>query len=219
MREEGRPSRRRLLLGLFATVGLGGCGLGNTESPLWATVSSGFQQKSLPPVDRDYVNRVPYASILAWFDGAPMAFMVLSQVQADRLVWLSADRRALVTQGPYVVQTVALEANLDGTSFPDGYVIPGASSTPVKRLIDLRHKGYFSWPVSSTSAVRQETVITILDVKHKVREVQEDVTFADGTRATNAYWFGVDDGICWKTRQTIIPGQPVLNIEILRPYG
>ncbi len=180
---------------------------------------SSFQERSRSPVDRAYVDRVPYASILAWFDDAPAAFMVLSQVTAGRLIWLSADRRAIVTQGAFVVQTVGLETNLDATQFPDGEPPTVPLSGVLKRSVDIRSQGYFNLDVTSTFRRLGDETITILQRAHDVTVVEEVASYGRVAKVTNKYYLDRANGLVWKSIQTPIPGQPQLNIEILRPYG
>lgn len=223
-----KPIRRRNILkgGVLTVaalpVALGGCGLVSTNSPFWATVASSVPGEQPAPVTRERADSLPYASILAWFEGSAKAFMVLGEVrQDDQLVWFSASREVIVTQGPFVVQTAGMEKNLSGLRFDNDQVpvLTGASMASAKRLIDVEGLLLFDWPLRSDFAPAGREEVEILGKTYGLVKVAERVRPETADAWTNEYWLNPETGFCWKSRQKLFPGLPFLNIEILKPFA
>lgn len=203
-------------------MALTGCGLVNTESPFWATVAAirGSGDTS-PPVDRAHVDKLPYASLLAWFDGTKPSFIVLGQLQDERLFWYSATHQVIVTRGAYVVQTAGLERDLTFVQFADSRV-----ESPLhligqerRRTIDARAEGVFSWELHCSYSSAGQERVEILELPMELTLVKETCRQTKGDPLVNTYWADPATGFVWKSRQTLLPGAPPLNIAILKPLG
>ncbi|WP_114395927.1 YjbF family lipoprotein [Oleisolibacter albus] len=218
-------SRRTILAGLLAPLGLTGCGLINTDSPFWATAAKLVPGRSRSPVTRDYADGLPYASMLAWFDGTDPAFIVLQSVSGNRLTWATAARQLVITEGPYVVQTSGTEADLSRVITVTGKLLPPLQAIGREqiRLIDVQKQRRFGWRLRSIFSESGEEKLAILDREYTVLKITEEVTpdpdsAYRGGSYQNEYWVDRNTGIYWKTRQTLVPGLPGFNAEVLKPY-
>lgn len=216
---ERAPSRRTIL-----GLGLGGlaaaCVPFEKTSPFWGTIGAGFKSTDAPPIDPAYVRQLPYASMLAWFEGGTKALVVLGEVTGDRrYTWYSAERQSITTFGPFVVSALGLDIELRGTLFGGGWrtnplELVGAKLT---RSLDVFAEGdRVQVPLVSTFAAGATKVVEILGVERELQRVTERVRSGGRRRYDNVYWVEAATGRCWKSRQTVIPTLPPLNIEVTK---
>lgn len=214
--------RRRDLLRLLPGAALAGCVPFADTSPFWGTIAGGLKGGATtgPAISRAYTDTLPYASMIAWFDGAARALLVLGEILPDRrMVWHSADRQTVTTFGPYVVSALGFERELrDSTLQGDWLTNPTLmSGRRSKRYIDVAVEGG-RHQIALESQFRTGRVedVEILDRDYRLTTVVERVSHDGRVRFTNKYWTDVTDGRCWKSRQTIVPTVPPLNIEVLK---
>lgn len=219
------PMSRRQCLGLLAAgivpaTTLPGCALVNTESPYWATVAAVGGTSHEPPVSRAQSDALPYASILAWYEGSPYAFMVLGEIGADRtLFYYSQSRQILATRGPFIVQTVGMPGDVSRTLFPEPTVpdLRSLVGQEMVRRIDIQSAALFEIPVRSRFSRRGSERVTILEREYELEVIQEDAEMRGEKPYRNLYWIDPRDGFCWKSRQHIHARSPAVNIEITKP--
>lgn len=214
---------RRKLLAFGAALlpsALAGCGLVSTNSPFWATAAAAFGGEQPAPVSREQADALPYASILAWAEGGSKAFMVLGEVDGQRLVWYSAARQIIVTQGAFIVRTSGLERDLTGMSFQPADT-PDLSAPPaqVVRSIDVDSLKVFGWSARSSFTRRGTETVRILERDYTLAVIEENVVGQTSAPWRNLYWVDTATGFCWKSRQTLFPNGPVLNLEIIKPFA
>lgn len=213
-------STRRSFLSVLAGSAVVACAPFSRNSPFWGTIYAGID----PPeggdrLSRTYVDSLPYASMAAWFDGAPKSLLVLASFESEgRLVWHSADRQSITTQGPFVVQSIGTELELRSTSLSPG--IPDlrrADGMRAKRIFDVVAEGSRArFTVNARFTAGGIERHDLLGQQHELRRYAETVTSDGKPRYRNDYWIDEADGFCWKSRQIVVPTMPHLNLEILK---
>lgn len=198
-----------------------GCVPFGKTSPFWGTIGAGLRggTSSGPSISRDYTDKLPYASMLAWFDGGPKALLVLAEILPDgRHVWYSAERQTITTLGPYVVAAIGFDrelrsARLQGNWQRNPLRMAGRSAV---RVIDVAVDGQrYQIALESRFDTGKPQDIEILDRRYQLTPVSERVSFENRVRFRNRYWID-PKGRCWKSQQTVVPTMPELNIEILK---
>lgn len=214
--------RRRDLLRLWPAAALAGCVPFANTSPFWGTIAGGLKGgvATGPAISRTYTDALPYASMIAWFDGAAKALLVLGEILPDqRMVWHSAERQTVTTFGPYVVSALGFERELRSSSLQGSWDANPAlmSGRRVSRYIDVAVDGQ-RHQIALQSQFRTGKVenVEILDRDYRLTAVSERVSHDRRVRFVNKYWVDPTDGRCWKSRQTIVPTVPRLNIEVLK---
>lgn len=170
-------------------------------------------------LSREYVNALRYASMAAWFDGAPQSLLVLATFESEgRLVWHSAEGESLTTQGPFVVQSIGTELELRGSSLvPHITDLREAAGLRAKRTLDVFAEGQRArFAVSSQFTAKSLEKVDLLGEVRELRRYVEAVQSGGKPRYRNDYWIDESDGFCWKSRQIVVPTLPHLNIEILK---
>lgn len=211
-------SSRRGALAILSTFALAGC----ASSPFWGTLRAGIAGGTGddPAVSREYADKLPYASMLAWFDGSPQALVVLAEFAANsRWIWYSAERQAIATFGPFVTSLLGIErelrgANLQGTWDRNPLNLVGRR---LGRIIDVAAEGERTQIALASRFERGSSEdIDLLGVRKELQIVNERVSAEGRHRFTNRYWVDAATGQCWKSRQTVVPTLPRFNIEILK---
>lgn len=214
--------RRRDLLSLLSGAAVAGCVPFSGSSPFWGTIGAGVKGgvSDGPSIGRAYSDKLPYASMLAWFDGSPKALLVLGEVLPDgRHVWHSAERQTITTLGAFVVAAIGFDrelrsARLEGNWQPNPLLMTGRRAV---RLIDVAIDGErHQVALESRFAIGKAQDVEILDRSYRLTPVTERVSHDRRVRFKNQYWIDTANGRCWKSRQTVVPTMPPLNIEILK---
>jgi len=200
---------------------LSGCALVSTESPFWATAAAIWPQAEKPPVTRAHADALPYASSLMWFDGAEAAFVVLGEVRSHgALVWYTSQRQAIVTDGPFVVQTAGMEKNLTKLRFMAPHRVDLRQPvSDTSRMVDIAEARLFNVEMTCSSSPAGQETITILEREQTALKVDESCRWPNGMKVRNAYWIDAATGRPWKIRQHLLPDLPAFNVEILKPAG
>jgi len=200
-------------------AGLAGC----SSSPYWGTLAASVSGRpdANPRISREYTDKLPYASMQTWFEGGVKALLVLGEVLPDgRLVWHSAERQTITTFGAYVVSALGFDrelrsAGLQGEWKPNPLLMPAAREA--KRLLDLSVDGdRHQVALASKFTQGSPEDVEILGRSYRLTPVTEQVSHLRRVRFKNQYWVDAATGRCWKSRQTIVPTVPALNIEILK---
>lgn len=214
------PASRRSALGLLAGGLAAACAPTETASPFWGTIGAGFRPPSGPKIDPDYVKKLPYATMLAWFEGGPKALIVLGEVTGDRrFTWYSKERQSITTFGPFITAALGLDVELRGTLFSGGWrtnplELVGAKLT---RSLDIAADGErVQVPLKSTFEAKDIETVEILGAKRELRRVVEKIRYGGRTRHLNEYWVEPSTGRCWKSRQLAVPTLPAFNFEVTK---
>lgn len=190
------------------------------SSPFWGTIGAGFRKNRGPVVDPEYVRKLPYASMMAWFDGGPKALVVLGEVTGDnRYTWYTAERQSLTTFGPFIVGALGFDIDLRSTIFGGGW-LPNPLDLIGARLVrslDVQTGAdRVQVPLSSTFAATETEAVEILGETRQLKRVTEALRYAGRRRFKNEYWIETSTGRCWKSRQLAIPTLPPINLEVTK---
>lgn len=212
------PSLTRRAFLVTAPTILAACTSPEKMSPFWATMVAPF--KGVPPnFEPEYVEKVPYASIQAWFDNSPKALLVLGEYEGeDRLRWYSAENQILTTFGPFVVKALGTEVELRGTILSGKWHVDLREMVArrVERVLDLEGPGRASVLVRSRFELDGLEDIQILGKVRQLRLIKERAVAGGRFRYTNRYWVDPATGFCWKSSQIVAPTMPHLNIEVTK---
>ena len=213
-------SRRHLMLGLMA--GTTGCATTLRQSPYWGSIAAVIEgAKDNPLINRGTSDRIPYANIVAWFEGAPHAILILGTADGDgTLNWYGADHKSISTRGPIITRVVGFEVELRDARFESNW------PTDIRSMLGGQYERTMSYVAERPREIRLKSSfksqgnqqIIILGNEYRVDEIHERVSSDGQYRFTNRYWVDSANGFCWKSIQTAIPTLPPLNIEILKPY-
>lgn len=190
------------------------------SSPFWGTMRAGISGASGPQITREYSDKLPYASMLARFKGAPQALLVLAEISPDgRWTWASAENQTLTTFGPFVVSALGFDVELRGTIFGGGWkadplAMVGAGSV---RTLDVFAEGErVQVPLRSTFERGDIEQVEILGRDYRLQKVVERVSSGGRARYRNQYHIDPATRRCWRAVQTVVPTLPPLITEILK---
>jgi hypothetical protein len=200
-------------LALLLALLLPGCGAGGD---LLRALGDTVLPDETPPVTREQAEALPYASAVVRLGARRPAFVVLHSAQGGRLIWLSADRVAVVTEGGRVVALAGVEGALTDTRFRDGAPPKPLGLGRHLRLVDVA-PAVWGLPVSCTGMALGPETITVLGEARATERVTESCVAEDGTRFTDRFWIGPEDGQIWRAQQWIGPGRPAITFELVRP--
>lgn len=180
---------------------------------------AGIDPPETSRVSREYADKLPYASMAAWFGGAQKSLLVLAEFAPDdRLIWNSAEGQAITTHGPFVMRAIGTELELRDSGFvPPITDLRRADGVRAERWFDVAAEGQRTrFAVRSKFRVGSMDDIEILGQKRRLRHVTEAVSSNGKPRYSNDYWIDESDGFCWKSRQIVVPTLPSFNIEIVK---
>lgn len=232
----------RLLLCLILTLATSGCS--QKFNDVSDTMSLAFFGNDDTTLGNDDIANLPYASIYAQVGNGPQAFMVLAiaqpithtylststsasyQKDQTQLKWLSADRAMLVTENGRVVKTVNLPtANLTSSysDQPDPLMLGlHRDSTPKywQRHIDWQPGYHSGYTLDSLFNFEGKEVININESPVETLHFSEKVTVKSLDESfINHFWLNPKNGKVLKSRQRLAPGQPYIEITLLKPYS
>lgn len=201
-------------------LALAGCASFGKSSPFWGTIAAGFSGNGKPAVTREYAQSLPYASMFAWFKGAPPALIVLAEFAPDgRWIWASADRQSIITFGPFVTGMIGFELELRGVQLAGKWQRSPLAlvGQELGRVLDVVAEGdRVNVAMTSRFSLGKTEVVEIFGQDKRLQIVDERVRADGRTRFYNRYWVDAADGRCWKSRQTPIPTLPEFNIEVVK---
>ena len=197
---------------------LGGCtSLRNT--PYYGTITGALSRKRDSGVSRAAADRIPYASMAAWFDGDQRALLVLGTIGPNRrLDWFTAMQQSITTFGPFIVAAIGLEVELRDTKFGPGWStdLRSMDGRRVSRDVSFQADRRIETNLTSHFAIHASEQVEIYGLKRTLLKVTERVASDGVLRFINRYWVDAADGFCWRSEQRFIPTSPAFNIEIRR---
>jgi hypothetical protein len=198
---------------LLIALLLPGCGTGGE---VLRALGDAVMPDDTPPVTREQAEALPYASAVVRLGARRPAFVVLHSAQGGRHIWLSADRVAVVTEGGRVVALAGVEGALTETRFRDGVPPKPLGLGRHLRLVDVA-PAVWGLPVSCTGTALGPETITVLGIARETERVEESCMAEDGTRFTDRFWIGPEDGQIWRAQQWVGSGRPAITFELVRP--
>jgi hypothetical protein len=214
--------RLALIFVYIALVSLAGCS--STFSTYTQTLELAFNPRegiSLTKAElatRD--NDVLYAKV----GSLPNALLVLAFIEHGQYKWLSADDAMLVLEEGRLVKTAGFNNNLlymsDTNSDP-------LKQKMVKIQVGQSWQSFTDWSEGSESGSLThyeilDTEISELELlghKFQTKLVTEQVVFSDGQTALNQFWFDLKTGLLLKSRQTIEPLWPEVELVHISSAG
>lgn len=224
-----RLSRRALLrgggrlLGAALAGGAAGCGnsgdLANAGETMMEAIGLGPGKQY---TTRD-VERVPFATLGVRFGSAPEAMVTLAAIETDRrLVWISADRRMLVTRGGRVLRLIGLVDDVairpDDGADPLLHGLVGRTGPLAARwTVAYPKRQIFDIPVTAEMTLAGRTEVkTLYETLPATRWVERARARVAGWTFENEYWV-TSDGRIRKSRQYLSPELPPIDLIVLRP--
>jgi hypothetical protein len=212
---------RRIFLAGAPLLLCGGCGKSfmSDVPTVWRTYLTKGDDLHVTRAD---IDRIPYASLAARIGDGPQGLLVLSRYDGDKLEWISADRKLIVTRRGRIVRTVGLAQDLTGTTFlsPDPVGKPSAAlatSPPALRSVDIDPGHRDGIVVTSSFERLHDDTIDILGEKYPTELWQErgaapllDWEFV------NLYWIDPRTGFVWRSQQQPLPALAPFDIVIYR---
>lgn len=214
------PTLRHGLLVLSASAALAGCaGDIRKTSGFWSTVTNTRPKQSDADI-RAYAESLPYSSMLMWFDGQSRALVVLSRKDAEaRLTWVTADRQAIGTWGPFITSAIGTEIELRHTDFSAGWsmdVRTLVGKTLTRRTVVAQRGTEAVATLRSTFHDAGLTTVKLLGRDAPARRIDESMVADDRVRILNSYWIDPQTGAWLRSRQQVIPVMPPVNTIALK---
>ncbi len=176
-----------------------------------------------PAITREYVEQLPYASILTTAE-RNRALLVL--VRDDgALHYRSANGKLLTLSNGRVIKTAGFETNLAGTTNHQRDPVQAglhrvSQNYVFRRTVDLMPDHRFNLAAISRFRKRGIERVEILEKSFNLLRVEERLEIpALGFKTTNIFWVEPDTGFVRKSRQTISPEAPTMEIAVTKPYG
>lgn len=211
---------RRGVLRLAGLIALGGCASLAKRSDFYGTVLGGLGKSPDGAPTRDYADKLPYASLRAWFNGRQRSLLVLGEEDRDgNFGWFGREKSAITTFGPYVTRVMGIDDELRGT------LLSGAWSRDLRRMNGVTASRTLYLASENRTAnvelrsrfhVGGTDRVDVFGVKKQLSRLDERISSGGIERYRNSYWFDPADGLCWKSRQLPVPTMPPLNIEIVK---
>jgi len=203
-------------------IALAGCSSGGgslSTGSLVNTVKGAFHGTGTPPITREDVKSIPFASLGYRVGDSAEEMLVLAGKEGGELVWTSSAKITVVTQNGRIVRTIGLQHDLRGLALKDGSAIglePGATSSWTIRFDDP-DEATASLSCSVTSVASE--VISILQRNVRVSRIDEACSSPDlRWRFENHYWIDPASRIVWQSEQHTHPRLKLIRTEVLRPY-
>ena len=154
----------------------------------------------------------------------PTAVLGLAFLEHNQQKWISADEAMLVIEKGRVVKTTGFSNNL---MFQSNRVQDPLKQAMVKINQGQQWTSHSDWSEnneagyhSSYEIIQVEvTSLALLEHSFQTKLVAEQVTFADGTTAINLFWYDLSSGYLLKTKQTIAPFWPELELTFISSAG
>ena len=138
-------SRRWFIRGSLASLLLSSCGENKLGRTIIDAYKLTFQDRPSPPFTREYITKLPYASISAKIGKGPKSLLVLWRVENNEQFWLAADGVVLGMKKGRILKTAGLPETIIDT-IPinnDPIYLMGQNFFGINESIRLR--GWNSW--------------------------------------------------------------------------
>lgn len=167
------------------------------------------------------IDRIPYASIAVRMGDGPQALLILGRYDGEELNWISAKREVIVTRRGRVVKTYGLPTDVKETVFltpdPVGRANGGVAEAECLRTLDLDPSRQDGILVRSRFAAIGSEAIEIFGERVDTALWQEQGGAPELQWSfTNRYWVDPHSGYVWKSRQSVAPALPPLDITVTR---
>lgn len=167
-------------------------------------------------IDLEYINKIPYASMLVKIGNGPTGLMILESKSDNKYTWVSADGVYLVISEGKIIQSKGLPNNLDETlsSFkswdfePEDQEYISYNSYDKPELNNLKIISTYK----SKSIERVDLQVRFLDLTVIEEKIHAEIV---GWKEINRYWLD-DVGFVWKSKQSISPRLPEITFIVTK---
>mgnify|MGYP001233941649 CR=1 FL=1 len=167
-------------------------------------------------LDSDYIESIPYASMIVKIGNGPSGLMILQSKTNDKYTWVSADGVYLVIQEGRIIQSQGLSNNLDEninsfkgweTEFKNKqYTSYSSFDEPVLR--NLKILSIFN----TVGLVKVDLQLQVLNLKLVEEKI---IAPRVGWEKINKYWMD-ENNFVWKSNQNISPRLPKISYVITK---
>lgn len=214
--------RTAVFLSMAAMLVLSGCS--STVRTYTDTLKLAFTKGEDASLTKAELAERSADALYAKVGNKPIAVLGLAFLEHGQQKWISADEAMLVLENGRVVKTTGFSNNLMFQS--------NKAQDPIKQIMVKINPGQqwvsdADWSgnnevgyQSSYEIIQVEvTSLDLLEHSFQTKLVTEQVTFADGTTAINFFWFDLNSGYLLKTKQTIAPFWPELELTFISSAG
>lgn len=200
---------------LFTALALAGCS--STVRTYTDTLRLAFQPGDGVTLTAEQLAALDKQAIYATVGSLPRALLVLGFTEYGQQKWLSADDAMLVLDNGRLRKTAGFANDLlfssatgqDPLSQPLMVIKPGQQWQLITDWSARYESGY---PVQFEITAVTPATLEMLDQPFATMQVSEQVTFYDGSTATNVFWFDSNSGQLLKSQQQIAPFWPQVEL-------
>ncbi|NOI77830.1 YjbF family lipoprotein [Vibrio coralliilyticus] len=182
----------------------------------------GFEDVSL---NKEAIEKIPYASSYFKINDGPQIFMVLAFVEKNpqsgktQHKWLSSDKAMIVTEEGRIVRTYNLpEINLAGKISPNSIIHFNTPQYHWTSVYDWQPKYQYNHQAKITTESVATIKLNSVMWSQTVKVWQEYISFEKmGETMQSTFWVD-DNGNVLKSAQWVIPDQLFIEQEILKPF-
>ena len=214
--------RTAVFLALATTLVLSGCS--STVRTYTDTLKLAFTQGEDAFLTKAELAERDADALYAKVGTKPTAVLGLAFLEHGQQKWLSADEAMLVIEKGRIVKTTGFSNNL---MFQSNKAQDPIKQTMVKVNQGQRWISYTDWSENNETGYQsgyeiiqvEVTGLDLLEHSFQTKLVTEQVTFADGSTAINLFWYDLNSGYLLKTKQTIAPFWPELELTFVSSAG
>ena len=219
-------SRRWFIRGSLASVLLSSCGENKLGRTIIDAYKLTFQDRPGPPFNRDYISKLPYASISAKIGKGPKSLLVLWRIENNEQYWLAADGVVLGIKKGRITKTAGLpDIIINTVSIDTDPVDLGLHKKinliPYERIIDLKEKNK-TYPKTikllSNFSYEGQQKVRIYDIDFDLILIKETCNAKNlNWKFENFFWVDPGNGFVWKSIQNVSRSFPPAVLEVLKP--
>lgn len=207
---------------LFTALALAGCS--STVRTYTDTLKLAFNPGDGATVTAEQLASLGKDAVYATVGNLPRALLVLEFTEHGQSKWVSADNAMLVLEHGRLIKTAGFANDLlfsqangqDPLSQPLTAIKPGQQWQLITDWAARFESGY---PVQFNITAVTPASLEILDQPFATLQVSEQVTFYDGSTATNVFWFDSNSGELLKSQQQIAPFWPQVELIYISNAG
>ena len=167
-------------------------------------------------LDLNYIESIPYASMIVKIGNGPSGLMILESKANDKYTWVSADGVYLVIQKGRIIQSQGLSNNLDESI----YSFQGWEG----EFKNKQFISYFSFDEPTLSNLKILSIFNTIGLEDvdlqmqslNLKLVEERISAPIlGWEKVNKYWID-ENNFVWKSNQNISPRLPSISYEITK---
>ena len=176
-----------------------------------------LDDKSL--IDRELIESIPFASSIISFENKQQSLIILESFKGQENQWISADKIRFLEKKGRITRTIGLPNDLYSIERPDvdfNFLLNQDKYT-YYAYYSFRKPDFNYLKVKINTEVIGKKKINILGVSRDVILIRERLFSKKiNWSALNEYWIDPVSKFVWKSKQSISPKLPYLEIEITK---